>query len=137
SEALFHAKEVWFRLFLFSFIFLILIIFSSIFFSSSMTSSLRKLIKAIRAVSHGSLDFPIEIKTQDEIGQVSQEFKDMTELIKTLYGGLEKKVQSRTNELSKKIEEIERMNELMVGRELKMIELKKEIANLKEKLGKE
>jgi PAS domain S-box-containing protein len=38
-------------------------------------------------------------------------------------------------ELKQNVEEIERMNKLMTGRELKIIELKKEIEELKKKLG--
>ena len=47
--------------------------------------------------------------------------------------GLEAKVTERTAELTKKIEELESVNKSMVGRELKMVELKKEIENLKKK----
>ncbi len=46
---------------------------------------------------------------------------------------LEVKVVERTAELNLRIKELEQMNKLMVGRELKMIELKKEIAQLKKK----
>jgi PAS domain S-box-containing protein len=45
---------------------------------------------------------------------------------------LERQVTERTKELQKKIEELEKINRLTVGRELKMIELKKEIERLKE-----
>jgi cell shape-determining protein MreC len=38
--------------------------------------------------------------------------------------------------LKEKMEELERMNTLMIGRELKMVELKNENNQLKEKLGK-
>jgi methyl-accepting chemotaxis protein len=41
-----------------------------------------------------------------------------------------------TAELTKHIKELERINRIMVGREVKMRELKKEIAELKAKLGK-
>ena len=54
--------------------------------------------------------------------------------------GLEKKVEERAREieesnkkLASKIAELERFNKLMVGRELKMVELKKEIKKLEEK----
>jgi DNA-directed RNA polymerase subunit L len=44
---------------------------------------------------------------------------------------LETKVEERTSELESRIKELERMNKVMVGREIKMIELKKEIGKLK------
>lgn len=46
---------------------------------------------------------------------------------------LEAKVLQRTNELSERIKELESLNKSMVGRELKMVELKKEIESLKNK----
>ena len=45
--------------------------------------------------------------------------------------GLEVKVAERTNEIADRIKDLEALNKIMVGRELKMIELKKEIENLK------
>jgi two-component system CheB/CheR fusion protein len=47
--------------------------------------------------------------------------------------GLEDKVVDRTEELTNRLKELEAMNKTMVGRELKMVELKKEIKRLKEK----
>jgi len=44
---------------------------------------------------------------------------------------LEERVEKRTRELQEKIEELERFKKVAVGRELKMIELKKEIKKLK------
>ncbi|MDO8497414.1 MAG: hypothetical protein Q7S61_02610 [bacterium] len=44
---------------------------------------------------------------------------------------LEGKVVARTGQLTDKNEELEKMNRFMVGRELKMVEQKKEIADLK------
>jgi len=46
---------------------------------------------------------------------------------------LEEQVKERTKELQEKVEELERFHRLAVGRELKMIELKKEIEKLKKK----
>lgn len=49
---------------------------------------------------------------------------------------LEEKVRERTKELIKRIGELEKMQQLTVGRELKMIELKKQIKRLEGKLKK-
>jgi hypothetical protein len=67
------------------------------------------------------------------------------------YNNLEQKVAERTKELreseenwrtlgialKKKAEELERFNNLMLGREMKMIELKKEINEMLREAGKE
>jgi PAS domain-containing protein len=44
---------------------------------------------------------------------------------------LEKGIASKTEELKARIDELESLNKTMVGRELKMVELKKEIVDLK------
>ena len=46
---------------------------------------------------------------------------------------LEIKVKKRTSDIAEKIKRLENLNKIMVGRELKMVELKKEIAILKKK----
>ena len=45
---------------------------------------------------------------------------------------MKRQVEERTKELQDKVKELEKINRLTVGRELKMIELKKEIRRLKE-----
>jgi len=52
---------------------------------------------------------------------------------------LEATVALRTKELTKQVQELQKLNKTMVGRELKMMELKKEIARLKKQIvnGKE
>jgi PAS domain S-box-containing protein len=62
-------------------------------------------------------------------------FSDISEL-KKLQKDLEKKVEERTKQLKEKIDEMERFNRLAVGREIKMVELKQEIENLRNQLGK-
>lgn len=47
---------------------------------------------------------------------------------------LEVKVDKRTKDLAERVIELESLNKTMVGRELKMVELKKEIENLKKRL---
>ena len=50
---------------------------------------------------------------------------------KTLQEELENKVKERTRELQERLNELEKFHHLAVGRELKMVELKKEIERLK------
>ena len=66
---------------------------------------------------------------EDTVEERTQELRELTET-------LELRVEERTKELEKKIEELELFQQLSVGRELKMIELKKEIEELQEQLKK-
>lgn len=63
------------------------------------------------------------------------ERKKVEEELKKYHEHLEDMVKERTAELEKKTAEVERINRLFVGRELKMIELKKRIAELETKLA--
>lgn len=62
------------------------------------------------------------------------ERKVAEEEIKKLNSELEEKVVLRTKELEKKYAELEKMNKIFVGRELRMVELKKKIQNLEKLL---
>jgi xanthosine utilization system XapX-like protein len=53
--------------------------------------------------------------------------KARTQELRELADKLEDEVEERTSELQNKVKELEKMNRLMVGRELKMIDLKKQI----------
>ena len=57
-----------------------------------------------------------------------------TKALKDLANNLETQVQQRTVELEKKVQELERANQLMVDRELTMADLKKEVVILREKI---
>jgi hypothetical protein len=58
------------------------------------------------------------------------ERKQIEEQIRTLNEKLEQRVEQRTAELNEKNGELERMNRIFVGRELRMIELKERIKEL-------
>jgi transcriptional regulator with GAF, ATPase, and Fis domain len=58
-----------------------------------------------------------------------------TEQLRLLNEELEQRVKQRTAELEKKNLELAHFNKLFVGRELRMVELKKRIEELEEKLG--
>ncbi len=59
-----------------------------------------------------------------------------TKELRELADELEKKVEDRTRELEEKVDELERINKLMVGREIKMIELKENLEVAQKKIEK-
>jgi methyl-accepting chemotaxis protein len=82
----------------------------------------------------------IKIVSNDEIGVLAESFNEMVvdlqksrKNLEDLNNDLENKVAERTEELNQTMTDLERMNKLMVGRELKMVEMKKEMVALKTK----
>jgi|GEM_PF-1123487 len=69
-----------------------------------------------------------EAKTTLEI-KVQARTKELEELNKRL----DQQVKERTEELEKKVKELEKFREIAVGRELKMVELKKKIQELRDR----
>ena len=91
-------------------------------------------------IQKGDLNYKVGTDTKDEIGQLSRSFDKMTVAIKESRTNIDKKVKEQTKSLVRQQEEtkksriqLERMNDKMIGRELKMVELKKEIQELKNK----
>jgi PAS domain S-box-containing protein len=62
--------------------------------------------------------------------------KQAEEALNRLNEELEQRVRERTKELERRNRELEQMNKAFVGRELKMVELKKQIKELEENSGK-
>ena len=79
------------------------------------------------------------MKRQDEIGSLFRAFKNMVGQIKEKIEKINESnalLEKEKQKAEKNLKEVENLNNLMVGRELKMIELKNEIARLKEELTK-
>jgi nitrate/nitrite-specific signal transduction histidine kinase len=94
-------------------------------------------VRFAKAVGRGKFE-KIDVKGSDEITEVADMMNRMCDgLSKTMISKneLERQVNIRTGELNEKIVEIETINKHMVDRELKMVELKNEIAALKAKYG--
>ncbi|MBI4359158.1 MAG: hypothetical protein HY577_01030 [Candidatus Nealsonbacteria bacterium] len=62
--------------------------------------------------------------------------EERTKQLQDLTKSLEEKIEERTKELQEKLEDLGRFNKLVVDRELRMIELKKELDECREKLAK-
>jgi len=119
---------------------------------------LTELIAACRKVKAGDLNAKVKIKSKTEIGELISTFNEMldeekkykanleeakdvlevkvdarTKELQELIDNQEKTIAERTKELEERVKELERFYKLTVGRELKMIELKKEIKRLDQK----
>jgi nitrogen fixation/metabolism regulation signal transduction histidine kinase len=91
---------------------------------------LNKITKATEEISSGNLNYQIGSTQKDEIGTLSSSFDMMAKNLKESYQNVENKINERTQELTK-------LNKFMIDRELKMIELKKEIEALKKQNNNE
>ena len=74
-----------------------------------------------------NLPAKVMIKTGDELEQVADNFNRMVDKLKTS----RQEIDLKNQELKLKVTEMEKFNKLSVDRELKMIELKNEIIELK------
>lgn len=57
--------------------------------------------------------------------------EELREKLSEYTKGLEVKVAERTKDLADRVKELEALNKTMIGREIKMVELKKEVENIK------
>ncbi|MEK7530252.1 MAG: HAMP domain-containing protein [Patescibacteria group bacterium] len=106
----------------------------SFLFTKSFFKPLAELKVAVEKVSAGDLSVRARVTTNDELGYLALAFNAMASEIQKSYQQLEGKVDERTSELNLKLDELGRLNRLMVGRELKMVELKQQNAHLLEQL---
>lgn len=122
----------------------LLIIFTSVsllaafLLASQVVKPIVALQNAANTMSQGNLDTAVEVHSHDEIEALATSFNKMATDLKALKNKLEeqnKSLQSdvvkQNEELQKKIADMEELQKMMVNRELKMIELKNEIAQLK------
>lgn len=96
---------------------------------------LGELYRVAGSITSGDFSKRVKISSQDEIGQLANVFNAMAERVDHEYKVLEEKVSEKTKKLEENINSLERLNKTMLGRELKMIEMKNEISSLKRKLG--
>jgi len=104
----------------------------------SVIRPLKEIEERAEQIAEGNFDKVITVKSKDEIGRLANAFNKMTIRLMGLYHGLEDKVKERTQELEGakkdlegKLAELQKFQELTVGRELRMVELKKELRSIR------
>lgn len=126
-----------------------------LFFLRTVIKPLNQLTNACEQIRKGNLDIKIKNHYRTEIGELINTFNEMvselnksklmmeeakdvleirvkarTRQLRELLESQEETIKARTKELEEHIRELERFRLLTVGRELKMIELKKELKNI-------
>lgn len=136
------------------FVFISILIIVNILFGYVISSFIARPIKELAnfalLASGGDFKRRIRVNSTDEIGQMSHVFNMLldkveestmvlevkvqarTKRLQELSSNLEVQINNKTKELNEKIAELERFNDLAVGRELRMIELKRENEILKQ-----
>ncbi len=100
-------------------------------FSGSVTKPLICLNKEALRMSKGDLSHPVKVSSDDEVGELAASFESMRQALQKLQEDLEGQVKKRTAELEQKVDELQRFKSVTVNRELRMLELKDELADLK------
>jgi signal transduction histidine kinase len=76
----------------------------STFLARSMVRPIRELQEGAQRIGAGELDQRIEVKTDDELESLAEQFNQMTVQLRESYSGLERKVEERTGELTESLE---------------------------------
>jgi signal transduction histidine kinase/signal transduction protein with GAF and PtsI domain len=79
----------------------------------SMVRPIRTLDEGARRIGAGHLDQKIEVRTNDELEGLAEEFNRMTGQLRESYAGLERKVDERTRELTNALEQQTAISEIL------------------------
>ena len=116
----------------------VLVLLVSFLLSYTITDPIKSLVRFAEVLQSEGFTTRATIKTSGEVGRLADALNEMAGRLQGLYKNLESNVRERTQKLevaqktlSEKLDETERLNKVMVGRELKMMELKDEIKRLR------
>jgi two-component system NtrC family sensor kinase len=87
--------------------FLLLAIATSVLLARRLVRPIESVQAAAARIGSGALDQRIEVKADDELGALAEEFNRMAERLQESYAGLEQKVEERTRELERALAELD------------------------------
>ena len=107
-----------------------------------ISEPMRSLVAGTQELAGGNLSARVTVTSSDELGELAHAFNEMAgslqqshEEVFNQQRNLERAVAERTEELARSNAELERFNRLATGRELRMIELKRQINELAQRAG--
>lgn len=111
-------------------------VFLASYYSKRFVGPIKDLHNGADRIAGGDLDFRVDVKTGDEIEQLANHFNGMAGRLKGSYSVLEERVLERTRELEERLNDLERFKTSVIGRELKMKEIRDELKFLREKTAR-
>lgn len=124
----------------FAFLILVFSAIAAYFASRYLFRPIEVLVHAVEEFQQGNFRKKVALDSSDELGVLAETFNKMAQRIRASYRDLENKVRERTREVEEKnavieakLQETERLNKVMIGRELKMKEMKEELEKYKSK----
>ena len=116
SEAFAPLKSAIWRTAGLLFAFLLLAIVTSVLLARRLVRPIESIQAGAARIGSGSLDQRIEIRSNDELGALAEEFNRMAAQLRESYASLEQKVDERTRELATALDELdEKSNELQTA----------------------
>ncbi|MCX6739535.1 MAG: cache domain-containing protein [Candidatus Parcubacteria bacterium] len=129
-----------------SFALILFIILFSYLFATFLLSPIKEIMYTVKEFRGGNKGTRLSrkiISSKNEIGEFGKILEEFADDLLATEKNTRKEVEEKTEKLAKqelelqtKLENVERANKLMVGRELEMVKLKKEIAELKDTQAK-
>lgn len=135
SEAFFEINLLKRNIFFIVMVIIGIVFVASYFIAIKITRPILKLEEVTKNISKGDFSFKPKVISNDEIGSLAKSFRDMEVQLKDYNQNMEQKVKSRTYQLNKKTNQLERFLKVVEGREKRIFELKKKLRGrkLKEK----
>lgn len=140
-------------------VFILVLALVAFYFFKSLTKPLDHLMKGVKEIGKGNLEHQVSLKEKGEFSQLAKTLNQTTRELKESRAGLEEqaqvleirvkartiqlrelnkqleaRVKERTKELQDRIDELEKFHKLTVGREMKMIELKRQLKKAQQKI---
>jgi nitrogen fixation/metabolism regulation signal transduction histidine kinase len=103
------------------------------YLTKSVTVPIRELLNATRRIASGNLGTRINYSDETEFGELSEHFNTMSISLEER----SKELEVQSQELKKRVNELEKFYNMSVGRELRMKELNEEVERLKSKPSKD
>ncbi len=133
EEVLSLAKTVKIQIFFMMLVIFVLSLIFSRILANLVIHPITLLSRVVDDVKHGKKSEMPKKLSRDELGDLARSFDEMNREVLKSKNELESEVEKRTKQLNEKVQDLEKFNKLAVGRELKMIELKKKLKEMEER----